>query len=200
MKKILSRLVKILELDHLEEDEDYVYDSLWHEDNSQKVEHQSDWNNQEKVNIPENSSYPKAMNSSYPDQSWSIPDTFQSHLRKSSPLDSKSRTIDSSEIVIKEFQCFADVVAAVQQIREQKLLVLNFGKIDIKEAQRALDFMAGSICIANGSVEYISESIFLFTPHFIKINSSAPQDNNLAQEALINPDKMPASEIWRQAS
>jgi FtsZ-interacting cell division protein YlmF len=202
MKTIFSKLSQALELSHPESDEDYVYDDLWQEDNPQSTNDPYGRGYVSAQNhLPERIQQLRSMNSHFSNRHWQSSNPSQANSLPNEQSRSSLTRPNNAEIVIKEFEVFEDAATAVQQIRERKLLVLNLKKLSFQDAQRALDFMAGSICITNGSIERISDSIFIFTPHFIKINSSIGEtDNSFDEEVEPNLEAMSASQVWGQAS
>lgn len=89
------------------------------------------------------------------------------------PETSRNNTLvfgKAAEVVILEPTFFEEVPFAIQALRSQKLVVLNLFKMEADQAQRAVDFLAGGTFIVDGDLEKVSETIFIFTPHHIKIN------------------------------
>lgn len=78
---------------------------------------------------------------------------------------------DAPEVVIMEPRSFEEMPQAIQALRDQKTLVLNLCLMDLEQAQRAVDFVAGGTFAIDGHQERVGESIFLFTPNCVKVSS-----------------------------
>lgn len=80
------------------------------------------------------------------------------------------------EFVVMEPRSFEDMPAAVSALRERKAVILNLTLMDVDQAQRSVDYLAGGTFAIDGDQERLGESIFLFTPSFVQISryDSAP--------------------------
>jgi cell division inhibitor SepF len=100
---------------------------------------------------------------------------------------------DAPEVVIMEPRSFEEMPQAIQALREQKTLVLNLCLMDLEQAQRAVDFVAGGTFAIDGHQERVGESIFLFTPNSVKVSSQngvthdAPQVHNRGMARPSSP-------------
>ncbi|WP_069997599.1 cell division protein SepF [Cellulosilyticum sp. I15G10I2] len=66
-------------------------------------------------------------------------------------------------------------------IKAKKPIIVNMEKIDQHEMQRAVDYLTGASCALNGSVEKITENIFIFAPEHIHINPEKLKQKNIFQ-------------------
>lgn len=76
-----------------------------------------------------------------------------------------------NEIVLLEPQSFEKMAEVIQVLRERKTVILNLNMMDPDDAQRAVDFVAGGTYAIDGHQERVGESIFLFTPSCVQVNS-----------------------------
>lgn len=67
-------------------------------------------------------------------------------------------------------------------IKAKKPIIVNMEKIAQHEMQRAVDFLTGASCALNGSVEKITENIFIFVPEHVHINPE-----KLRQKSVFPP-------------
>lgn len=78
---------------------------------------------------------------------------------------------DTPEVMILEPRSFEEMPQAIQALRDRKTVVLNLSLMDLEQAQRAVDFVAGGTFAIDGHQERVGESIFLFTPNCVKVSS-----------------------------
>lgn len=98
---------------------------------------------------------------------------------------------DSPEVVIMEPRSFEEMPQAIQALRDRKTLVLNLSLMDLEQAQRAVDFVAGGTYAIDGHQERVGESIFLFTPNCVKVSSQHGVTHEAPQ--VHRPSARPAS-------
>lgn len=64
-------------------------------------------------------------------------------------------------------------------IKSKKPIIVNMEKISQHEMQRAVDYLTGASCALNGSVEKITDNIFIFVPEHVHINPEKLKQKNL---------------------
>jgi len=69
-------------------------------------------------------------------------------------------------------------------IKAKKPIIVNMEKIAQHEMQRAVDFLTGACCALNGSVEKITENIFIFVPEHVNINPEKLRQKNIFPPTL----------------
>ncbi|MEY3297353.1 MAG: hypothetical protein RLZZ597_613 [Cyanobacteriota bacterium] len=114
-------------------------------------------------------------------------DQHQAYTHRAMPV--SESYIHTSEVVIIEPQSFSEVPSAVQILRNNKVVVLNLAHMANAEAQRSIDFIAGSAYMCQGSLEKIDVNIFLLTPYSTNIRVEASQTQampNLDQESQMH--------------
>jgi cell division inhibitor SepF len=89
-----------------------------------------------------------------------------------------------NEVVVIEAHSFDEIPQVIQTLREQRCVVLNLNVMDPDEAQRAVDFVAGGTYAIDGHQERIGESIFLFTPRSVKVNSISGNSAQVKKNSL----------------
>lgn len=100
---------------------------------------------------------------------------------------------DTPEVMILEPRSFEEMPQAIQALRDRKTVVLNLSLMDLEQAQRAVDFVAGGTFAIDGHQERVGESIFLFTPNCVKVSSQngvtheAPQVHTRAPGRASSP-------------
>lgn len=97
------------------------------------------------------------------------PETSSSRAKFDNKMPTVLNAHDSPEIIILDIREFKEAKKILTAIKNKKIVVVNLESMKTEEAQRIIDVTAGGISIVDGSVEYISDNIFLFAPYFIKI-------------------------------
>nr|WP_302596213.1 cell division protein SepF [uncultured Cellulosilyticum sp.] len=55
-------------------------------------------------------------------------------------------------------------------IKNKKPIIVNMEKLVPHEMQRAVDFLTGACCALNGTVEKVTDNIFIFAPEHVNVN------------------------------
>ncbi|MFW6281613.1 MAG: cell division protein SepF [bacterium] len=74
-------------------------------------------------------------------------------------------------IIVYNPESFAEVQNIVDQLKEGKPIILNLQDLDNDKARRIVDFVSGSVYALDGSVQKISELIFVFAPQNVNIDA-----------------------------
>lgn len=78
-------------------------------------------------------------------------------------------TLKAAVVVIKLYD-LAEITQAIQALQSGKTVVLNLTGIDSKQAQRAIDLVAGASYFMQGKQKRLNESVFLFTPSCVQLS------------------------------
>jgi cell division inhibitor SepF len=104
-----------------------------------------------------------------------------------------------TEMILMEPRSFDEMPAAVHALRERKSVILNLNLMDIDQAQRSADYVAGATFAIDGHQKQLGVNIFLFTPSFVQISqyqSIAPSQPKTSpsiealRESLARKDNM----------
>lgn len=68
---------------------------------------------------------------------------------------------------------FSDIQCSIKSLRENQIVIMNFSRIKNDIIQRILDYLSGAVFALNGSMQRISEALFLLTPKDSKIQIPA---------------------------
>ncbi len=74
-------------------------------------------------------------------------------------------------IMLHQPESFAEVQNFVDELKARKPIILNLQSLDREIARRIIDFISGAVYGMGGDVQKIAEAVFVFTPHYIKIDS-----------------------------
>ena len=68
---------------------------------------------------------------------------------------------------------FEDSMAIVNDLKEGKIIVINTNQMEVRQAQRLLDFVSGASFALNGDIQEVMESIYVVSPHGVSMKNSA---------------------------
>lgn len=68
---------------------------------------------------------------------------------------------------------FDDAMTIVEEVRAGRIVVINTNNMDIRTAQRLLDFVSGSTFALQGDIQEVMESIYIASPRGISVKNSA---------------------------
>jgi cell division inhibitor SepF len=100
------------------------------------------------------------------------------------------------EVVIIEPHSFEEMPQAIQALRERKSVILNLGMMDLEQAQRAVDFVAGGTYAIDGHQERIGESIFLFTPNCVQVSTQSGVAHEAPQAQIRTSRAQTPAPAW----
>ncbi|MCK8607291.1 cell division protein SepF [Apilactobacillus ozensis] len=72
---------------------------------------------------------------------------------------------EKSKISVFEPRIYSDVKVIASKLVDNNAVVINFDSADNESIKRIIDFLNGVVFTINGSIERISDRVFLFTPH-----------------------------------
>ncbi|MGL4883449.1 MAG: cell division protein SepF [Waterburya sp.] len=104
----------------------------------------------------------------------------------------------NSEVVVIEPSSFEEMPQVILALRERKSVVLNLNIMNLEDAQRAVDFVAGGTYAMDGHQERVGEGIFLFTPSSVKVSSLTGVLRDVHTPEPHVRRSMPASDPWGQ--
>jgi len=79
------------------------------------------------------------------------------------------------DIIISEPLVFEDGLAVCDQLKKRKPVIVNMENVDVKEAQRIMDFLAGVVYCVSGDIQEITSRIFIVTPENVNVSDQAKQ-------------------------
>lgn len=66
---------------------------------------------------------------------------------------------------------FSEVEEIGSHLKNKRPVVVNLEEVETSEAKRIIDFLSGVIFALNGSSQKVNNSIFVFVPHGVTLNS-----------------------------
>ena len=79
--------------------------------------------------------------------------------------------VSSSKMVITQPSAYEDVKEIAEYLKSKKSVIINLENISKEEARRILDFMSGSTFMAEGTIQNVSDRIYLITPKNVEIQN-----------------------------
>ena len=76
-----------------------------------------------------------------------------------------------AEVVVIKARGFEEMPQVIQLLWKRKSVLLNLMMMDIHEAQRAVDFVAGGTYAIDGHQERVGDRVFLFTPTCVLVTT-----------------------------
>lgn len=73
-------------------------------------------------------------------------------------------TVVDYRVIIMEPYSFDEVTQAIEALLQYQSVVMNLGKMEPEQAQRAVDFVTGATYALEGNQEQLGEGIFIFMP------------------------------------
>ncbi|MCR5617239.1 MAG: cell division protein SepF [Clostridiales bacterium] len=82
------------------------------------------------------------------------------------------RETSNSGVMLKIFhpQSYEDATIIIDNLRSRRPIIINIDEIDVKLAQRILDFVSGAVMALNGNIEKAGRNIYAVTPSNISIS------------------------------
>lgn len=97
------------------------------------------------------------------------------------------------EMVLVRARAYDDLQNIAQNIKEQKIAIVNFEDLDKDTAQRMVDFLSGAVFALDGESKKVSGSTFLFSSSQVDL---AGQIMDPEVQAFSNAAE--AAPIWRR--
>lgn len=168
---IINKLMNVIGIGN--EDYDEEYDEY-------------EYNNEEE-SVNENSSEESYYKSTYK-PSRSFKDIERESQYSSKNLQSKvipmNTAVSSSKMVITQPTCYDEVEGIGEYLKNKKSIIINLENVGKEDARRILDFMSGSAFMVEGTIQKVSNLIYLITPKNVEIQ------NDLEQGQLRQQQKM----------
>ena len=75
-------------------------------------------------------------------------------------------------VVLMSPDTFNDSIRISDELKKNKMVILNLEDIEIEEARKILDFVSGTVYALGGSVNKISSKIIAFSPIFVEVQNT----------------------------
>ena len=85
-------------------------------------------------------------------------------------------SMSSSKMVITQPKCYEDVQEIGGYLKERRAVIINLESVNREVANKILDFLSGATFIVDGTVQKVSNCIYLMTPKNIEIQNDSEKD------------------------
>ena len=79
--------------------------------------------------------------------------------------------VSSSKMVITQPTCYEDVQEIGEYLRCKKAVIINLENVCKEDGQKILDFMSGATFMIEGTIQKVSNLIYLMTPKCVEIQN-----------------------------
>lgn len=79
--------------------------------------------------------------------------------------------ISSSKMVITQPTCYEDVQEIGEYLKSKKSVIINLENVGKEDARRILDFLSGATFMIEGTIQKVSNLIYLMTPKNVEIQN-----------------------------
>lgn len=79
--------------------------------------------------------------------------------------------VSSSKMVITQPTCYEDVQEIGEYLKLRKSVIINLENVGKEDARRVLDFLSGATFMIEGTIQKVSNLIYLMTPKEVEIQN-----------------------------
>lgn len=83
--------------------------------------------------------------------------------------------VSSSKMVITQPTCYDEVEGIGEYLKNKKSIIINLENVGKEDARRILDFMSGAAFMVEGTIQKVSNLIYLITPRNVEIQNDVEQ-------------------------
>ncbi|MEZ7764705.1 cell division protein SepF [Gemella sp. 27098_8_92] len=95
-------------------------------------------------------------------------------VKKEVPVSKSVETVTPStktnNVILTEPLVFADSKDIIDDIKRNKVVIINLSKLDLETADRLLDFISGGIYALGAKLKTIGEDIYLCVPNGVEVS------------------------------
>ena len=110
----------------------------------------------------------------------------QSFSKKTNRVVSIHTTISAKVRIVKPTR-YEEAADIIDELKSRKIILVNITELDIKVAQRFLDFMGGASYALSGDLQEIDKGVFILSPSNVEVNNELK--NELSSKGLFNWNK-----------
>lgn len=81
------------------------------------------------------------------------------------------------EVRIIDPRSYGDTTQIVDQLLDNKTVILNLHLLDKENAQKTIDFVCGATYAISGTVQKVGDTVFVFTPNTVQLSVEAKETN-----------------------
>lgn len=145
------------------------------DDDYENEELDMDYENEEEENYER--TFPKSRKSFSEIQD--SPYSAKNYQSKVIPMNT---AVSSSKMVISQPTCYEDVQEIGEYLKNKKSVIINLESVSKEEARRILDFLSGSAFMVDGTIQSVSNLIYLIAPRNIEIQNDVERSQYKQQK------------------
>lgn len=172
---------KLLNFMKLTEDEEYDEEYEEYEDEDEEEEERSGFSFFKKKEQPVEEEEAKVVSQPF--------DTSREARKRKFTSAGSSKVVSMNGRGVKVYvikpQDFAEAQTAADFLREGRTVVINLEGVELTIAQRSIDFIGGATYAINGTLQAVSNNIFIAAPDSIEINGDLK--NEIMNKNTISP-------------
>lgn len=116
-------------------------------------------------------------------------------IEKESPYGAKSvqtkvipmnTAVSSSKMVITQPTCYEDVEEIGSYLKNKKSVIINLENVGKEDARRVLDFLSGATFMIEGTIQRVSNLIYLMAPRNVEIQNELDRNQVSKQKASFS--------------
>ena len=88
------------------------------------------------------------------------------------------------EVKIIEPRSYSDTAQIVQQLLDQKTVILNLHLLDKETSQKTIDFVCGATFAIGGKPQKIGDTVFVFTPNSVLLSNETKETAAFGSDGL----------------
>lgn len=92
-------------------------------------------------------------------------------------------SLSSSKMVITQPTCYDEVEEMGEYLKNKKSVIINLENVSKEDARRILDFLSGAAFMVDGTIQRVSNLIYLITPKNVEIQNDLER-NQYKQQKL----------------
>ncbi len=96
------------------------------------------------------------------------------------------------QVVVSQPTTLEEASIACEDLKDKKIVLVNLEKLGKDEAQRITDFFSGACYALDGSIQPVSNRIFIIGPEYVNITGQ------FKEELAASGIKLPNSSIWNK--
>lgn len=95
-------------------------------------------------------------------------------------------SVSSSKMVITQPTCYEDVEEIGSYLKNKKSVIINLENVGKEDARRVLDFLSGATFMIEGTIQKVSNLIYLITPKNVEIQNDLERSQYSKQKASFS--------------
>lgn len=95
-------------------------------------------------------------------------------------------SVSSSKMVITQPTCYEDVEEIGAYLKNKKSVIINLENVGKEDARRVLDFLSGATFMIEGTIQRVSNLIYLMAPRSVEIQNDIDKSQYGKQKASFS--------------